>query len=125
MAEYGWHRDGRAYIIDVHSYPSEPLPYELHGAGAAPAGVPGHGRLPHPGGADRGRPQGVRRVRGDRVDSPFAGTYVPLEFYGTNTRVGALMVEIRRDTYMTEPGGPAGPGLERLATALAALVDAL
>ena len=35
------------------------------------------------------------------------------------------MVEIRRDTYMTEPGGPAGPGLLRLATALARLVDAL
>lgn len=34
------------------------------------------------------------------------------------------MVEIRRDTYMTEPGGPAGPGLGRLAESLAALVDA-
>jgi hypothetical protein len=38
--------------------------------------------------------------------------------------VSALMVEIRRDTYMTEPGGPAGPGLGRLAAALARLVDA-
>ncbi|MFE0514460.1 N-formylglutamate amidohydrolase, partial [Streptomyces sp. NPDC058964] len=36
-----------------------------------------------------------------------------------------LMVEIRRDTYMTEPGGPAGPGLSRLAASLAALVDAV
>jgi hypothetical protein len=26
---------------------------------------------------------------------------------------------------MTEPGGPAGPGLQRLAAALAALVDAV
>jgi hypothetical protein len=39
--------------------------------------------------------------------------------------VSALMVEIRRDTYMTEPGGPAGLGLERLAEALATLVTAV
>jgi N-formylglutamate amidohydrolase len=57
------------------------------------------------------------------LDSPFSGTYVPLDFYGTDARVTALMVEIRRDTYMSEPGGPAGPGLERLARALAAVVD--
>ena len=50
---------------------------------------------------------------------------MPLEFYGRDPRVSALMVEIRRDTYMTEPGGPAGPGLNRLARALAALVDAV
>lgn len=57
------------------------------------------------------------------LDSPFRGTYVPLDFYGTDARVTALMVEIRRDTYMSEPGGPAGPGLDRLARALAAVVD--
>lgn len=33
------------------------------------------------------------------------------------------MVEIRRDLYMSEPGGPAGPGLDALAGALAALVE--
>lgn len=33
------------------------------------------------------------------------------------------MIEIRRDVYMPEPGGPAGPGLDALANALADLVD--
>lgn len=50
---------------------------------------------------------------------------MPLEFYGRDAGVAALMAEIRRDTYMTEPGGPAGPGVGRLAEALAALVDGL
>lgn len=33
------------------------------------------------------------------------------------------MIEIRRDVYMSEPGGPAGSGLVALAAALAELVD--
>lgn len=62
---------------------------------------------------------------GTGLDSPFSGTYVPLKHYGTDRRVGALMIEIRRDLYMPEPGGPAGPGLDPLASALAGLVDGL
>ncbi|HLL37054.1 MAG TPA: N-formylglutamate amidohydrolase [Streptomyces sp.] len=115
---------GRAVIIDVHSYPSEPLPYELHGDGPRPPVCLGTDASHTP-------PELLAAARaafggeGVGLDSPFSGTYVPLEFYGTDPRVSALMVEIRRDTYMTEPGGPAGPGLERLAGALAALVDAV
>ena len=113
---------GRAVVIDVHSYPSAPLPYELHGEGPRPPVCLGTDSFHTP-------PElltAAREAFGDvGLDSPFGGTYVPLEFYGREPRVSALMVEIRRDTYMTEPGGPAGPGLHRLGQALAALVDAL
>ena len=60
---------------------------------------------------------------GTGVNSPFEGTYVPLKYYGNDPRVSALMIEIRRDVYMSEPGGPAGPGLDALASALAQLVE--
>jgi N-formylglutamate amidohydrolase len=113
---------GRAVIIDVHSYPSAPLPYELHGEGPRPPVCLGTDPFHTP-------PEllaAARKAFGEvGLDSPFSGTYVPLEFYGRDPRVSALMVEIRRDTYMTEPGGPTGPGLHRLAQALAALVDAV
>ncbi|MEU1476596.1 N-formylglutamate amidohydrolase [Streptomyces sp. NPDC001668] len=113
---------GRVVVIDVHSYPSAPLPYELHGAGARPPVCLGTDSFHTP-------PEllaAAREAFGEvGLDSPFSGTYVPLEFYGRDPRVSALMVEIRRDTYMTEPGGPAGPGIRKLARALAALVDAL
>ncbi|MDQ0765968.1 N-formylglutamate amidohydrolase [Streptomyces canus] len=113
---------GRAVVIDVHSYPSAPLPYELHGEGPRPPVCLGTDSFHTP-------PEllaAAREAFGEvGLDSPFGGAYVPLEFYGREPRVSALMVEIRRDTYMTEPGGPAGPGLLRLAQALATLVDAL
>jgi hypothetical protein len=35
------------------------------------------------------------------------------------------MVEIRRDTYMTEPGGPPTEGIDRIVEALAHLVKAV
>ncbi|GAA4317425.1 N-formylglutamate amidohydrolase [Streptomyces venetus] len=113
---------GRAVIVDVHSYPSARLPYELHGEGPRPPVCLGTDSF-HT--TDR-LLDAARTAFGEtELDSPFSGAYVPLEFYGTDPRVEALMVEIRRDTYMTEPGGPAGPGLERLAGALARLVDAV
>ncbi|MFI2433195.1 N-formylglutamate amidohydrolase [Streptomyces sp. NPDC018693] len=116
---------GRAVIIDVHSYPSEALPYELHGTGPRPPVCLGTDPFHTPPELLAAAREAFAECGGAGLDSPFAGTYVPLDFYGRDPRVAALMVEIRRDTYMTEPGGPAGPGLPRLATALARLVDAV
>lgn len=116
---------GRAVIIDVHSYPSLRLPYELHGQGPRPAVCLGTDSFHTPPALLAAAREAFAEIGEVGLDSPFGGTYVPLEHYGTDPRVSALMVEIRRDTYMTEPGGPAGPGLPRLASALARLVDDL
>ncbi|MFE2580145.1 N-formylglutamate amidohydrolase [Streptomyces sp. NPDC059378] len=116
---------GRAVIVDVHSYPAEPLPYELHGEGPRPAVCLGTDPFHTPPALLSAAREVFAGCGETGLDSPFAGTYVPLEFYGKDARVSALMVEIRRDTYMSEPGGPAGPGLTRLAEALSALVDAV
>ncbi|MET9085447.1 N-formylglutamate amidohydrolase [Streptomyces sp. NPDC004237] len=115
---------GRAVVIDVHSYPSRALPYELHAAGPRPPVCLGTDAFHTPAELTEAARAAFAECGETGLDSPFGGTYVPLEFYGTDARVGALMVEIRRDLYMTEPGGPAGAGLERPAAALAALVDA-
>ncbi|TQL24118.1 N-formylglutamate amidohydrolase [Streptomyces sp. SLBN-134] len=116
---------GRAVIIDVHSYPSAPLPYELHGDGPRPEVCLGTDSFHTPRALLDAAREAFAACGETGLDSPFAGTYVPLEFYGKRAEVSALMVEIRRDTYMSEPGGPAGPGLSRLASGLAALIDAV
>ncbi|MFB8026341.1 MULTISPECIES: N-formylglutamate amidohydrolase [unclassified Streptomyces] len=116
---------GRAVVIDVHSYPSTALPYELHGAGPRPPVCLGTDGFHTPPGLLARAEAAFAGFGGTGLDSPFAGTYVPLKHYGTDRRVSALMIEVRRDLYMTEPGGPAGPGLGALASALARLVDSL
>lgn len=116
---------GRAVIIDVHSYPTERLPYELHGDGVRPPICLGTDPFHTPPALLDAAREAFAGFGGTGLDSPFAGTYVPLEHYGEDDRVGALMVEIRRDLYMSEPGGPAGPGLGALASALAELVGGL
>ncbi|MFJ2104642.1 N-formylglutamate amidohydrolase [Streptomyces microflavus] len=116
---------GRAVIVDVHSYPSAPLPYELHGTGPRPPVCLGTDPFHTPPELRALAEAAFAGFGGTGIDSPFAGTYVPLKHYGTDRRVTALMIEIRRDTYMTEPGGPPGPGLDALAGALAGLVGSL
>ncbi|MCZ4119129.1 N-formylglutamate amidohydrolase [Streptomyces sp. H39-S7] len=116
---------GRAVIIDVHSYPSRPLPYELHAAGARPAiclGTDEHHTPPWLLDAARKAFENCGELG---LNTPFAGCYVPLKHYARTTVVSALMIEIRRDVYMTEPGGAPTDGLEVVAGALTALVDAV
>ncbi|MFG2716088.1 N-formylglutamate amidohydrolase [Streptomyces goshikiensis] len=113
---------GRAVILDVHSYPTKALPYELHGDGPRPPVCLGTDAFHTPPALLDAARRAFAGFGGTGLDSPFAGTYVPLRHYGKDPRVSALMVEIRRDLYMSEPGGPAGPGLDALAGALAALV---
>ncbi|MHA5047668.1 N-formylglutamate amidohydrolase [Streptomyces sp. SD15] len=116
---------GRAVIVDVHSYPTARLPYELHGDGPRPPVCLGTDAFHTPPGLVAVAEKAFTDLGGVGIDSPFSGAYVPLRFHGEDTRVTALMVEIRRDTYMSEPGGPAGPGLARVGAALASLVDAV
>lgn len=116
---------GRAVVIDVHSYPTRPLPYELHGDGARPPICLGADRRHTSADLLARAEKALSGFGGTAVNTPFAGTYVPLKHYGTDRRVQALMVEIRRDLYQAEPGGAPGPGLTALAEALAGLVESL
>jgi N-formylglutamate amidohydrolase len=116
---------GRAVILDVHSYPSRALPYELHADGNRPAVCLGADPFHTP---DRLREVAAHAFSGVGdldVNTPFSGAYVPLEHHGRTGTVTALMIEVRRDVYMAEPGGPPGSGLDTVVDALTRLVDAV
>ena len=116
---------GRAVVVDVHSYPSGALPYELHAARPRPAVCLGTDPFHTPPGL-LAAARDAFAVHGEVAENaPFAGCYVPLRYHGRDAAVSALMVEMRRDSYMREPGGPPTDGAARVTAALARLVDAV
>jgi N-formylglutamate amidohydrolase len=114
---------GHAVILDVHSYPSRALPYELHSTGARPAVCLGVDADHTPSWLHEAAVAAFSPVGDLDVNTPFSGAYVPLEHYRRAEEVTALMIEIRRDVYMTEPGGAPHDGLDAVVHALTALVD--
>jgi N-formylglutamate amidohydrolase len=114
---------GRAVIIDVHSYPRDRLPYERHGEGQRPAICLGTDAAHTPPALLDAARRAFSPCGDLAVNTPFAGCYVPLKHYRQRVPVTALMVEIRRDTYLTGPGGPLADGLDRIIQALTSVID--
>jgi N-formylglutamate amidohydrolase len=113
---------GRVVIVDVHSYPSRPLPYELHGDGPRPAVCVGTDPFHTPPLLVAAARSAFAALGAVALNTPFAGCYVPIKHYRTDPRVRAVMVEIRRDTYMVEPAGPLTSGLYTVTRALASFL---
>ncbi|MFL6026535.1 MAG: N-formylglutamate amidohydrolase [Friedmanniella sp.] len=96
---------GRALILDIHSYPREPLPYELHDDLRRPPICLGRDAVHTPNHVLQAARAAFASFGEVLVDQPFLGTYVPSRFYRQEPRVQSLMLEIRRDVYLDEATG--------------------
>ncbi len=115
---------GRVTVIDVHSYPSQRLPYEVGGKVRPAVCLGTHSFHTADWLLDAGR-EAFASGGSIAVNTPFAGCYVPLKHHGKEPRVSALMVEIRRDIYMVEPGGQPTNGIAAVIASLTRLIDAV
>jgi N-formylglutamate deformylase len=89
-------RFGAAMIIDLHSYPKEPLGYE-DSTRHRPQVCVGTDAFHTP---DWLQALAVEVFGGSLevvVDTPFSGAYVPGRFYKSDQRVASVMLEVRRD----------------------------
>ena len=93
-------------MLDCHSFPSAPLPYEHDHALDRPAICIGTDSVHTPAWLQE-RAVTCFTDAGFRVqvDRPFAGSLVPATYYKQDTRTMALMVEVNRGLYMGEASG--------------------
>jgi N-formylglutamate amidohydrolase len=115
---------GRAIIIDVHSYPATPSPYELHADEGRPEICTGADAFHTSAGllsAVRSAFEGHELLENE----PFHGSYVPLRFSRRDERVQSVMVEIRRDLYLDRRGIAVEDAVRNLADRVRVLVDGI
>jgi N-formylglutamate deformylase len=96
-------KDSKCLIIDLHSYPSIPYPFELKPDTDRPdicIGVD-----------DFHTPEKLIGFTEDTchkfgystaINIPFAGSIVPMKFFNQDDRVKSIMIEIKRPVYMDE-----------------------
>ena len=93
----------RCLLIDVHSFPSRPLPCEIDQDPQRPdicVGTDDYHTPPHLAAAAAA----AFEDQGFSVEfnRPFAGALVPMAYYRSDPRVVALMVEVNRRLYINE-----------------------
>lgn len=97
---------GRCLIIDCHSFPSLPFPFEANQELERPDICIGTDDFHTPGWLAMETARLFRNY-GYTVafNHPFAGCLVPLPYYRINSHVHSLMIEINRKCYMKEKTG--------------------
>jgi N-formylglutamate amidohydrolase len=112
----------RAILVDLHSFPAQALPYELHQDARRPPVCLGLD-VDH---TPKALAQRVRRafagVGQVVANEPFAGSYVPLRHFGRDNRVTSVMVDLRRDIYLRDDGSLDPHGAAQIVAALVAVL---
>jgi N-formylglutamate deformylase len=95
--------DSGVLVIDCHSFPSKPLPYEFDQPGDRPEICIGTDDF-H---TSQELVDTMLTSFSDlgynvKVNTPFAGTIVPSKFYQSDCRVSSIMIEVNRSLYMDE-----------------------
>ena len=103
MTEERLARLGRCLIIDCHSFHPTPLPYEKDAL--RPDICIGTDCFHTPEWLSESLAESFRRMGYTvSMNRPFAGTMVPLSYFGQDPRVLSVMIEVNRGLYMTERG---------------------
>jgi N-formylglutamate amidohydrolase len=99
-------QQGCSLIIDCHSFPSSPLPYELNRDSQRPDICIGIDSFHTSGILSEALKKAVScEGFSCKENSPFAGTMVPSRYYMKDQRVQSIMIEVNRSLYMDERTG--------------------
>lgn len=122
LVERTLQRHGTCTIIDLHSYPAAPLPYELRPAAQRPGACIGTDAFHTSGRLRAAALVAFEDIEGGAsLDTPFSGTYVPARHFRRDPRVESVMVELRRDLYLDDRGDVVDGRLAALAARVAGI----
>lgn len=114
---------GHCLIVDCHSFYPSVLPYELRREPDRPEFCIGTSDDHTPADVTEAL---IRFLTGQgyrvKVNSPFAGTMVPIKSYRKDKRVKSLMIEVNRGLYMETPGVK-GSRFQEIRSVLAACIE--
>ena len=99
-------QSNKVLIIDCHSFPKHPLPYELNQAMDRPEICIGTDNFHTSKKLINSFGELFEKSNFTvKYNEPFKGSIVPLKFYNKEIRVQSIMIEVRRDIYMNEQSG--------------------
>jgi N-formylglutamate deformylase len=105
-----------ALVVDCHSFPSVPLPYETDQRRERPEICIGTDPYHSPASLVTAATEVfIGAGFATEIDRPFSGALVPEPFYGRDPRVWAIMIEVNRSLYMDERSGERLPSFDAIA----------
>lgn len=97
---------GKALVVDCHSFPSHPLPCDRDQSVLRPDFCIGTDPFHTPEALAESTALNLKKMGYSvRLNRPYEGTLVPVEFCRKDRRVASIMVEINRRLYMDEVTG--------------------
>ena len=102
-------------IIDCHSFPSIPLPYEFNQTKSRPDICIGTDDFHTPENlTQRCRQLFQKKGYSIKINEPFSGSLVPWEYYQKSKNVHSIMIEVNRKLYMDEKTGDKNSGYDKV-----------
>lgn len=113
-------------IVDCHSFPKLPLPYELHQEPTRAEVCIGTDEYHTPTWLIEFMIENFQSFGFSvAIDKPFAGSIVPSAYWRNTKAVCSVMIEIRRDLYMNEQVGNKSKNFERIQTSINKILNRL
>lgn len=121
VAEHGY-----CIILDAHSFPSKPLPYELDQNPDRADFCIGTDIIHTPETLSKTICCCITKMGYTvEMNKPYSGTIVPLSLFGTRVPVMSVMVEVNRRLYMDETSQKLLPQYDRTKTAICRIFDTI
>lgn len=117
---------GYCIIVDAHSFPSKPLPYELDQSPYRADFCIGTDKIHTPAALSKEICNCITEMGYTfELNKPYGGTIVPLPLYGSGASVISVMIEINRRLYMDESKQSLSPQFDETKKTVLNILDVI